>query len=93
MGKCACDTLELQEDVIPCMYSERRRIFLRGSSYMQVRSVAVNRESVVCISAKCGDGVDELMNTIERSLRLSMEFVRALIPYSKVPLSCFLVIK
>lgn len=52
-----------------------------------MKSVAACRESVVCISAKTGDGVDDLMNTIERSLRLSMELVQALIPFSKVTFS------
>ncbi len=45
--------------------------------------MAGGRQSVVCVSAHTGQGVDELLNVIEEQLKASMEFVHLLIPFSK----------
>ncbi len=56
----------------------------------QVATVAAGRQSVVCVSAHTGEGVAELLLTIEEQLKASMEYVQVLIPFSKAspPTSC-----
>ena len=50
----------------------------------QVRKVAAGRESVVCLSAVTGEGVDELLESLVQQLTKHMVFIRALIPFSLV---------
>lgn len=51
--------------------------------------MAAGRKSVVCVSAHTGEGMDELLLTIEEYLKGSMEFLHLLIPYSKaIPRTC-----
>lgn len=38
---------------------------------------------MVCVSAHTGEGVPELLHTIEEQLKASMEYVQVLIPFSK----------
>ncbi len=46
--------------------------------------MAAGRQSVVCVSAHTGEGVPELLHTVEEQLKASMEYVQVLIPFSKV---------
>ncbi|BDA49304.1 GTPase HflX [Coccomyxa sp. Obi] len=48
-----------------------------------VATVAAGRQSVVCVSAHTGEGIPELLHTIEEQLKASMEYVQVLIPFSK----------
>lgn len=56
----------------------------------QVRKVAAGRESVVCLSAVTGEGVGDLLESLEQQLTKHMVFIRALIPFSLVRSFCVL---
>lgn len=51
---------------------------------MQLESIAEGRDSVVCVSAHTGEGIQDLLAAIEENLKKSMTLMHALIPFHRV---------
>ena len=55
-----------------------------GICLLQLESIAEGRDSVVCISAHTGEGIEDLLAAIEENLKKSMTLMHALIPFHRV---------